>query len=266
VDKEIIRISIGCVAVAFRVPNKRIRNALQERYSGFFSKNASRISIIDCLFSRKKLSTAQQVMLNSPGTGTWRAVRYDFKCVWGGPGGTAVLWPSLYSFDALLRVIVATSLLSRGGVLIHASAVVYNNAAYVFAGPSGSGKTTIARFSQCRKILNDEIVALSVNKSGEVAATGTPFWGEMGSGPAHNRRFSLHSLFFLKKSRFQHSEPLTISKAIGKLLRCVCVFGDSKEESNLALGICAQILSGANYSILHFPKKPLEWKLIESSL
>lgn len=261
-----IRISIGCVAVAFRVPNKRLRNAMQERYGGFFSKNASRTSIFDCLFSRKKLSAAQQVRLNSSGKGTWSAERYDFKCIWGGSGGTAVLWPSLYSFDAMFRVIAATSLLSRGGVLVHASAVVYNKAAYVFAGPSGSGKTTIARFSQCRKILNDEIVALSVTKSGKVAATGTPFWGEMGSGPAYNGPFSLNSLFFLKKSRFQRIEPLAISKAVGRLLRCVCVFGDSKEESSLALGICAQILSGANYSILHFPKKPLEWKLIESSL
>jgi hypothetical protein len=262
-EKKLIRISIGSVAIAFRVRSKRLRDALQERYEGFFLKSASPTLLIDCVFSRKKQSAAQQVKLNPLGTGTWTAVRYDFKCEWGGLGGAAVLWPSLYSFDALLRVIVATSLLSRGGILVHASAVVHNKTAYVFAGPSGSGKTTIARLSLCRKILNDEIVALSVNKSGKVAATGTPFWGEMGSGPAHIRQFSLNSLFFLKKNRLQHCEPLTISKAIGKLLRCVCVFGSSEEESNLALGICAQILAAANYSILHFPKKPLDWKLIE---
>lgn len=236
-----------------------------KRYAGFLTKPASGSIAFDCRFSRKQQGTAQQVQLTRTGFNRWQAGRYDFICTWNGIVGTAVLSPSLYSFDAMLRVIVATMLLSRGGVLIHASGVVHTRAAYVFAGPSGSGKTTIARLAQT-PLLNDEIVALSVDKKGGVTATGTPFWGEMGTGPAYTRTVPLNALYFLEKSRSQRSEPLEASAAAGKLLRCICVFGDSPEESTLALEICAKILSATRYAILHFPRQPLNWLLLEESL
>lgn len=264
-DKEIVYISIGCIVVGFQFSNKRFRNAIVKRYGGFTITNAEDPLVIDCTSSRKKkIGSGQQVQLRTTETGVWCAERFDFKCTWNTRKGSVKVLQSLYSFDAMFRVLIATTLLSYGGILVHSSAVVHNNSAYVFAGPSGSGKTTIALNSRSGRVLNDEIVAFSIDGSGDVTVTGTPFWGEMVTGPACRKHYSLNSIFYLKKDRHQYREPINQSSAIAKFMRCVCIFGNSNEESTRSLDICTHIISRVHYSILHFKRKTFNWEAIDS--
>jgi hypothetical protein len=192
----------------------------------------------------------------------WRARRYDIDCSWNGTQGHAILWPSIYSFDACLRVLCATQLLKHGGLLLHASAVIYRERAFVFAGPSGSGKTTIARFSAPKRVLSDEIVVLAIDNKKQVRAFGTPFWGEMGTGPASKKSYPVHSLNFLKKSDSLRKLALEKEKAVQKLLRCICLFSRSAEESGLALDRCIEITEATTVQTLCFEKKPLQWEVL----
>lgn len=68
-----------------------------------------------------------------------------------------------------------------GGFLLHSSAVVYNNQAYLFSAPCGTGKSThtqlwLKRFNGSY-ILNDDKPAIKLTKNG-FYVFGTPFSGK----------------------------------------------------------------------------------------
>jgi hypothetical protein len=257
-----IYITIGGLTTSFIMKNKKLANAISARYKGYIDNSKKRSLTVQCTFSFKKFSPFQRVRLQNTVNYSWHAVRYDFDCKWDAAGGSARLWPSLYSFDALLRVFYATQLIVQNGLLLHACAVVRNNAAFVFAGPSGSGKTTIARLSTSQIILNDEIITITIDKTGKVYVTGTPFWGEMGSGPAQAKSYRLQALYFLHKSSSTRSQPVGLNKAVGKLLRCLCIFGNSPQEINQSLEICSRIIKRVRFADLFFEKKALDWSKI----
>lgn len=72
-------------------------------------------------------------------------------------------------------------LISKDGLLLHSSCVVYENCAYLFSAPSGTGKSThtqlwLKKFPTA-KILNDDKPAISLTNTG-IYAYGTPFSGK----------------------------------------------------------------------------------------
>lgn len=75
-----------------------------------------------------------------------------------------------------------TALLSYGGFMLHASAVVYDGRAYLFSAPSGTGKSThtqlwLKHFGKKAVILNDDKPALRF-VGDELVAYGTPWSGK----------------------------------------------------------------------------------------
>ena len=73
-------------------------------------------------------------------------------------------------------------LLNFGGVFLHASAVVYNDRAYLFSAPCGTGKSThtslwLELLGDKAYILNDDKPAIRVLENG-IFAYGTPFSGK----------------------------------------------------------------------------------------
>jgi hypothetical protein len=254
-----ITISIGGISLGFRFRNRKLTNRLMSRYAGYCQENKTCDCEFQCSFSKNKLASYQQVKYSSGADGSHHARRYDFSVRWQNGRGEMALWPSLYSFDACLRVVLANFITERNGLLLHASAVVRNGSGFVFIGPSGSGKTTIARLSAAKRILSDEIVALRTGPKTDVRIYGTPFWGEMGKGPYCPRSYPVRSIFILKKSGTLHTLRIGRDIAVRALLRCVCLFGKEPKDLQTALDTCSKVVATVDCKELCFPKKPLEW-------
>lgn len=77
--------------------------------------------------------------------------------------------------DAVIRLVLARQLLTRGALLLHASALVREGGwGVVFVGPSGSGKSTLAKTLE-GQFVSDEAVVM--DRDGEtVWIAGTPYW------------------------------------------------------------------------------------------
>ncbi len=258
-ESGVTTITIGGISISFRFKNKSMERLIKRRFAGYTARSPRNPLVISCAFTRKNVSTRRRVRLADDGENGWRATRNDFYCHWRNKTGCAILWPSVYSFDALLRVICATQLVSHNGMLLHASSVVLGKKAILFAGPSGSGKTTVAGLCDPCSVLNDEIVALSISPRNKVRVSDTPFWGEMGTGPVRRNSYDLTSILFLNKSPFTRRVPISKTNAIAKLLRCVCLFGASNREIRQALEICATVLDAVQSIDFFFEKKPHSW-------
>lgn len=110
-------------------------------------------------------------------------------------------------------------LITRGGMMLHASAVVVDNAAYLFSAPSGTGKSThtslwLRRFPDAF-ILNDDKPALFF--MGErVYAAGTPFSGKYDISA--NRIVPLQAIAFIERSDTNRIESIGDKRALFELL------------------------------------------------
>lgn len=111
----------------------------------------------------------------------------------------------------------ARKLLDHQGFQLHASAVVYQDRAYLFSGQSGIGKSTHTKKWERlfhAEIINDDTPALRY--LGDTwYAYGTP-WS--GSGPNINRKAVLGGVAFLKRGAENHIKPIFAAEALPLLL------------------------------------------------
>lgn len=111
------------------------------------------------------------------------------------------------------------ALIGHGRFFLHASAVVYEDAAYLFSGPSGTGKSThTALWRELfpgSYILNDDKPVLQPGPKG-VTVWGTPFAGK--TNLQVNRGVPLKGICFLKQGMENHIRPVTDAEALSLLL------------------------------------------------
>ena len=110
-------------------------------------------------------------------------------------------------------------IIEHGRFFLHASAVVYEGAAYLFSGPSGTGKSTHTAlwrklFPQSY-ILNDDKPVIWPEK-GKIFAWGTPFSGR--TDVQVNRGVPVKGICFLKPGRENRIRPVTGAEALALLL------------------------------------------------
>lgn len=108
-------------------------------------------------------------------------------------------------------------LITRGGFMLHASAVVLDNSAYLFSAPSGTGKSThtaqwLKLFPEA-KILNDDKPAIM---PGSLTACGTPWSGK--SDLNLDLNVPLQGICVLERSERNFIQPLPTDEAIFALL------------------------------------------------
>lgn len=112
-------------------------------------------------------------------------------------------------------------LIDFDGFMIHASAVVYENKAYVFSAPSGTGKSTHTALWQKvfgedkTYIINDDKPAIRVQGE-EILVCGTPWSGKTDKNK--NEEVPLGGICFLERGENNEIEELSPKTAIYKIL------------------------------------------------
>lgn len=256
-----ITITIAGIPIRFSMNNAVLAARIRKRYAGWITKGERPLIAFRCMVIKK----------NGSGRGSLPNVveatldrghikRSDFECRWDHGRGAITLRASVYSFDACLRVLLSALLPRQGGLLLHASAVVAaKGRGYVFAGRSGSGKTTIARLLDRASVLNDELCIVRRVKKQGVIVNGTPFWGEMRTGPAYPEPFRLAALYFLKKAPFTARERLGGSETIRRLLGCICSFSRKTDEIERILGVVEGVVG-------HVPAYDLRFRRLRNEV
>lgn len=125
-------------------------------------------------------------------------------------------------------------ILEHGRFFLHASAVVYEDGAYLFSAPSGTGKSThtalwIALFPGSY-ILNDDKPVIWPNKD-QITAWGTPFSGK--TDLQVNRGVPLKSICFLKQGSRNQIRPVLEPEAMARMLNNTWRPGNSDTMARL---------------------------------
>ena len=120
----------------------------------------------------------------------------------------------IYSSAEFCREIIR-----HGRFFLHASAVVYNDEAYLFSAPSGVGKSThtslwLKEFNGSY-ILNDDKPVILPKKDG-VSVFGTPFSGK--TDLQVNREVRLRAICFLKRGEENSVSRIAEDRAIALIL------------------------------------------------
>ncbi len=147
------------------------------------------------------------------------------------------------------EVIVTTSrfyrsLLRFQGFMLHSSAVVVDNKAYLFSAPSGTGKSTHTRqwlklFGSRACILNDDKPAICI-RGEEILACGTPWSGK--SDQNVNLSVPLQGICVLTRSAENHIEPLEQAAAIYSIMNQTLRPGDA-EGYDILLGLIDRVIT-----------------------
>ena len=134
-------------------------------------------------------------------------------------------------------------IIEHGRFFLHASAVVFEGAAYLFSAPSGTGKSTHTAlwrklFPQSY-ILNDDKPVIWPEK-GRITAWGTPFAGK--TDLQVNRGVPLKGICFLKQGRENRIRPVADTEALAMVLNNTWRPGNSR-GMELLLDMIEQVLA-----------------------
>ncbi len=143
------------------------------------------------------------------------------------------------SNDALIEYMFTGSnfyktLIRHNGILLHSSAVILDNKAYLFSAPSGTGKSThtalwLKEFPET-EILNDDKPAIRILNDG-IYVYGTPWSGKTDLNL--NRKVPLQGIAFLERGTKNEISPLDPMKALENLLNQTVRPGDREYASKL---------------------------------
>lgn len=171
------------------------------------------------------------------------------------------MWQNSYCFDSFLRMFFSLVVTSGGGLMLHASAVSNGKQGSVFFGPSGAGKTTIARLSEGRTILTDELAIIRPHDGG-YHVHGTPFWGEFTPGRS-NALATLSGLYSLRKAEVNGLVPMDRVQAVTELYRCVLFFSDEAHLLSRILDTCCSLVEAVPVYELHFLQDSSFWQVVD---
>ncbi|MCC6140574.1 MAG: hypothetical protein IT389_08160 [Nitrospira sp.] len=128
-------------------------------------------------------------------------------------------WLPMHLFNPILEICLLSILAREGGLLLHASGLLYQDMGFVFTGASGTGKSTLAGWFAERnaRVLSDERMILRRNEA-SVTMFGTPW---IGSGAfAANAWAPLSRLFCIRHGEERHRfETLPASRIVSFLLQ-----------------------------------------------
>jgi hypothetical protein len=162
----------------------------------------------------------------------------------------------------ILRVLYFHDYLTEGRLLLHASAVIRGELAYIFPGQSGAGKTTIVRQSNGMTILHDEISVVQIGAApAEILAFGAPFYGDWGKH-GEECRAPVKGLYFPFQDKENRLVPLTAQEALMRLMPCVCIYTTWRPRLEKFIDLCMHLVSSLPVYEFHFRPDPTLWLVL----
>ncbi len=133
------------------------------------------------------------------------------------------LWPNMEQDDAVYMesgIQFYEQILQYSGIMLHASAIEWNDRAYLFSGPSGMGKSTHTRlwkqlYGESVQIFNDDKPVLRCINN-EWYAYGTPWCGK--DHINQNRKVKVAGICFLKQDKTNEIRMLSPQEAVQKVI------------------------------------------------
>ncbi|MEM9557742.1 MAG: hypothetical protein AAGC60_26015 [Acidobacteriota bacterium] len=175
----------------------------------------------------------------------------------------------------VLRTVVAYRLLADGGLLVHSAGIVrpmHGARGHqvpkvdVFLGHSGAGKSTLSRraLDAGRRVLSDDMNALSVAEDGTLEVEKLPFTGELGRVPGPRERLPLGRLCKLEKGP-SALRPLSRARALGFMLTCAPFVNDDPFRADRLLSVLDTITARHPLHVLRVSLDDSPWPLLDSS-
>jgi hypothetical protein len=257
-------VTIGGVSVRLLCLDHSFSHLLRQRYANFLGscdEVAAELTIH--LFSDRepRAETELEVVCRS---GTWRIERGDFRAEWNKHSGRGEVWQrrSPYPLDSVLRILHTLILAEQGGFLLHASSMIRDGRALVFAGQSGAGKTTMCRLAPPDAILLTDEISFVRPVENTYCAFGTPFHGELAISGT-NAFAPVEALYLLEHAEEDRVDGVSSRQALTQLLRNVLLFTQESESVSRVFASALDLVSRVPVRRLRFAPTPQVWSTVE---
>jgi hypothetical protein len=175
---------------------------------------------------------------------------------------------SLGSIEATVQVLLQWTLAQGGGLLMHASAGVYQGQGWLIPGVSGAGKSTSVREGGFDLVLSDEMVIVKPVPSKSDISTvcthyrlsSTPFWSEGRTLPLVVAEAPLNLVGFPIKAKRAQLLPCSSTKAVSLFLQAVTAYerlgseAEKLEQNSQLFEHACRVIELTPHRGLAFPK------------
>ncbi|MBD2848644.1 hypothetical protein IDH44_26030 [Paenibacillus sp. IB182496] len=196
-----------------------------------------------------------------------RLVRYerrDYRISIDWTGGLTVIdvFDEFALRHALMNWYSAYIAAGAWGLLMHASCVVEDAEAQLFAGPSGAGKSTVARLSQPRPVLADEAAIVQPTDGGAMVYD-SPFRSELEAPAVLQPPQRLGAIHLLRQSAEVRRERLARAAGMTELPGKVFYWAARPQDTARVLALTQQLVRRVPIYTLHFQKNDSFWEVIQ---
>lgn len=149
------------------------------------------------------------------------------------------------------------------GLLLHASCVIDDGRAYLFAGRSGAGKSTVARLSEPREIFSDEASIVKISEN-EITVYNSPFRSDT-EAPSGNGKYPLAGIYLLHQALYDWQVRIQISQGFAEVIEKVFYWAYHPDETRKVWGMCKRLVYEAPVRQLFFRKQADFWNEIQAA-
>jgi hypothetical protein len=175
----------------------------------------------------------------APGAALWTHLT-------GGPG-------FLQAIENVLRLFLAYRVFDAGGLVLHSSAAVVGERAFLFVGRSGAGKSTAARLSleAGHGVLSDDLNAIE-RSADSFRLRALPFTGDLAPSVARPGSFPIERLCRLEQYPSHEATPLSRAEQVALLVACAPFLNADPERSSALLERAAALAEALPGCTLRF--------------
>jgi|GEM_PF-2497359 len=259
-------IRVGDLDTLVRIPDEHFADIITERYASFLSDTCNDGVVLDLKLLDAPFELGHRLPTVSENADRLHISRQDTAAESTDQGSTwnVEIIKNEYSFDSFFRVLFTIRLLGEGGFLIHSSAQIRHERGCIFTGKSEAGKTTISKLGTENRVLCDELPMVRRTEDG-YRVYGTPFWGEFTRGTITDSN-AVHALFFLNKAPYNKTSPLSLGRALPRLLQTVLFFSNEHNHIEHLMKNCLEFLEAVPSHDLYFRPEPEVWDAVDGAI